>query len=259
MSYILLQGDKMCSDIFDYNDYYKKVSHVYNDIRLDSPNDFQNTINVILENMNPGMKNILDVGCGTGKYGEALVQLGFNVEGIDKSPTQIAEAKKIINAQQGNVVKLPYGEKSFDVCTMIMMIHHLTDEERQMAFDEVYRILREDGILIIKTASHEDLKYRISSSFFPEAFQIDLERYPAIETIQEELVKFKKYWIKHSISTTSFNKEDMKHKLSMRRTSNLGMLSENALQVGINRFIETYQNQEIIEKENYNTFIIAQK
>ena len=244
---------------FDYNKYYKKISHIYNDIRLDAPNDFQLTIDIILEYTQQNKKRLLDIGCGTGKYGQALIQKGFDVVGIDKSPSQISEAKKVINAQEGNAIDLPYKSESFDVCIMIMMIHHMNQKERTLAFDEIYRVLKKDGVLIIKTASHEDLKHRISSRFFPEALKIDLKRYPEIETIQDELSKFKNYRVKHTISTSIFDKSEMIQKLSMRRTSNLGMISENSLKEGIHRFKETYLTQETIEKENYNTFIIVQK
>lgn len=244
---------------FDYNKYYKKISHIYNDIRLDAPNDFQMTIDIILEYTQQNKKKLLDIGCGTGKYGQALIHKGFDVVGIDKSPSQISEAKKVINAQEGNAIDLPYKSESFDVCIMIMMIHHMNQKERALAFDEIYRVLKKDGVLIIKTASHEDLKHRISSRFFPEALKIDLKRYPKIETIQDELNKFKNCRVKHTISTSIFDKSEMIQKLSMRRTSNLGMISENSLKEGIHRFKETYLTQETIEKENYNTFIIVQK
>lgn len=249
----------MSNDFFDYDAYYKKVSPVYDDIRLDSESDFSMTIKMILNNIHQEAVNFLDIGCGTGRYGQALLQCGFDVEGIDKSSSQIEQAKKIINACEGNVVSLPYKDKSFDVCIMIMMIHHLTAKERKLAFDEIFRVLKDNGILIIKTASHEDLKYRISSRFFPETLDIDLKRYPAIEILKSELYKFKSIQIEKVISISTFNRDEMACKLSLRRTSNLGMLSENALKEGISRFTEAYQNQAIIEKENHNSFIIAQK
>lgn len=249
----------MSNGFFDYDAYYKKVSPVYDDIRLDSESDFSMTIKMILKNIRQDTVNFLDIGCGTGRYGQALVQRGYNVEGIDKSSSQIEQAKKIIKACQGNVVDLPYLDDSFDACIMIMMIHHLTAKERELAFDEIFRVLKEKGVLIIKTASHEDLKYRISSRFFSEALDIDLNRYPNIDILKNELSKFEKIQMQKTISVSSFNKNEMVRKLAMRRTSNLGMLSEDALRKGIARFEDTYQNQEIIQKENHNTFIIAQK
>lgn len=249
----------MDSGRFDYNEYYKGVSPMYNEIRLDTGNDFQTTLNIVLKYIKHGMENILDVGCGTGKYGQALLKLGFNVQGIDKSPSQVVEAQKVINACEGNVTNLPYREKSFEVCIMIMMIHHLTTQERQIAFNEVHRVLEKDGILVIKTASHKDLEFRMSSRFFPETLQIDLKRYPSIETIKGELKNFKKIWVENAIIESSIDKNEMLYKLSKRRTSNLGMLSEDILIQGIKKFSETYKNQNIIQKESHYTFIIAQR
>ena len=41
--------------------------------------------------------------------------------GVDKSFSQVEQAKKIINAVQGNATELPFEKSSFDICTMIMM------------------------------------------------------------------------------------------------------------------------------------------
>lgn len=244
---------------FDYCAYYDSISPKYNSIRLDSKNDFDTTISFILNHTNKNSPKLLDIGCGTGKYGECLMQHGYVVEGIDKSLAQIEQAKTIISAQVGDVCALPFASESYDICTMIMMIHHLSRNDRIQAFREAHRVLRKGGCLIIKTASHEDLAYRLSSRFFPEAYEIDLRRYPPIETLLDEMACFSKVHSQAVVSKTSFDPKSMALKLAQRRTSNLGMLSEEALQKGIERFNNVYCNQMLVEKENHCTFIVAVK
>lgn len=244
---------------FDYNKYYHDVSSMYNDIRLDSKDDFSMTLDNILSACQGKTGTLLDIGCGTGKYGEALEKYGFIVTGIDKSPDQIQEAQKVINALIGDVCQLPFEDNSYDVCIMIIMIHHLCKDKRIQAFKEVYRVLKPNGVLIIKTASHEDLEYRISSRFFPEALSIDKKRYPTIQSLKTEMQDFETVICKPVVLTTQFNTADMAKKLEKRRTSNLGMLTDQELQNGLKRFKTYYKNISIADRESHYTFIIAYK
>lgn len=249
----------MKTNSFDYNNYYHKISSIYNDVRLDSNDDFSMTIDNILNACQGKVGTLLDVGCGTGKYGEALEKLGFVVTGIDKAPSQIQEAQKVIDCQLGNVCQLPFDDNSFDVCIMIIMIHHLCKDERIQAFKEVYRVLKPNGILIIKTASHEDLEYRISSRFFPKALSIDKKRYPTIQSLIDEMQWFDTVVCKPVVLTTKFNVAEMIKKLEMRRTTNLGMLTNEELQSGLQRFKTYYKDISVASRESHYTFIIAAK
>ncbi len=249
----------MKANSFDYNNYYHNISSIYNDIRLDSKDDFLMTIDNILNACQGKTGTLLDIGCGTGKYGEALEKHGFIVTGIDKSPSQIQEAQKVINSQLGDVCQLPFGDNSFDVCIMIIMIHHLCKDKRIQAFKEVNRVLKPNGILIIKTASHEDLEYRISSRFFPEALSIDKKRYPTIQSLKNEMQCFETVICKPVVFTTQFNVAEMINKLEMRRTTNLGMLTNQELQKGLQRFKTYYKDISVATRESHYTFIIATK
>ncbi len=182
----------------DYNDYYKKIGNEYNNIRLDAKNDRENVIEIIRKYANPKHTKILDIGCGTGKYGEMMQEDGYKVVGIDKSETQINQAKQLIEAYEGNATKLPFEDESFDVCTMIIMIQQLSKEDRIKAFEEVHRVLKPNGMLIIKTCSHEDLKYRFTAKFFPKTLEIDKTRYPDVTELRNELSIFSKIEIESS-------------------------------------------------------------
>lgn len=242
----------------DYENYYKSVSKLYNQIRLDNIEDFNNTISIIRQwAVNEG--SILDIGCGTGKYGEALQALNYKVKGVDKSFAQIEEAKKIIDAQVAVSNHLPFESEIFDVCLMIMMIHQLDAKTRIESFKEIYRVLKYEGLLIIKTASHEDIKERFSSKYFPSAYKEDIYRYPTIDSLVSELNNEFDLQIIHTKINCSIDKEKFAQKIRQRRTSNLRNVSELELKAGISRFLNDYRGVSIINKANFNTFIIAKK
>ena len=244
---------------FDYQQYYKKKAKEYNEIRLDSHNDFKTTIETICDNVPKGASRILDIGCGTGKYGAELKQRNFTVKGIDKSPHQIEEAKKNIVAYVGSACELPFSDDSFDICLMIMMLHQLTQEEREKAFKETYRVLCPNGRLIIKTASHNDIKFRLSSIYFPAAYALDISRYPDCEYLRKELCDYKHVEMKNIIVQDEYEPEVMAAKFLKRRTSNLGMISEEDLIEGVQKYKNDFAGIKKAVLEEHYTFIIAYK
>ena len=244
--------------MINYDDYYNTISAQYNRIRLDAKQDFERTISIIIANCPPNGK-ILDIGCGTGKYGEALAERGYVVKGVDKSSSQIDEARKIIDAQVANADNLPFNSNSFDVCLMILMIHQLDQETRINAINEALRVLKSKGKLIIKTASHEDIKKRISSTYFPSACNEDLHRYPDISTLSDELSDFDQILVQHEQIEVERDTRAFANKLLKRRTSNLRNLSEQELKEGVERFLADHYGKESFKKETNSTFLIARK
>lgn len=245
--------------MFDYEEYYKKVSPIYDQVRLDYKDDFENTVNIILNQCGKETKDILDIGCGTGRYGQKFAEMGYRVLGIDKSLNQLEQAKKNIRAIQGNATNLPFSNESFDVCIMILMLHHLGKDERTKAFEEVNRVLRKNGVLIIKTCSKEDLEKRLTSIFFPEIRELDYKRYPDIKIIVSELSAYFTVSLIPSQVFVSTDKEETIYKFSMRKSSNLGMLSDEQLAKGIERMRDFYVSNQMIDRYTYNTFVIARK
>lgn len=245
--------------MFDYEMYYEKLSPIYDQVRLDHKNDFDNTLKIILSQCDENTKDILDIGCGTGRYGQAVKKQGFCVTGVDKSTSQLEQANKIIDTVQANATCLPFADGSFDVCTMIMMIHHLEKSDRQKALNEACRVLRVGGILIIKTCSSEDLQERLTSKFFPEALRNDLLRYPDIDNLREELLPLFDVSITRTKITVTTEKETLIRNFSLRKSSNLGMLTNEQLSNGLQNLKEHYSNEDIVTRDTYNTFLICKK
>lgn len=92
----------------------------------------------------------LDVGCGFGFLLRDLRGAGFQVEGVDISPTAIHHAGKVLSlpVREGTLEEASFGGESFDAVTALYVIEHLPDP---LAFlGEVRRILRPGGVALLR-------------------------------------------------------------------------------------------------------------
>jgi len=89
--------------------------------------------NIIWQKMDKMAKTILDVGCGDGSFIALLNKdKKFKVIGIDAYKPYLAKAKKTGVYKKlilGDVRKLPFKEKSFDIVLCSQVIEHLKKEE----------------------------------------------------------------------------------------------------------------------------------
>lgn len=136
------------SNVYDSKEGYDLYANQY-DKKLDFLNSFEGDI---LKKMFKDFrgKSVLDVGCGTGRLIRLLKDRGAVVTGADISEEMIKIAGKkfpdikIVNA---DIENLPFEDNSFDVVIAAFVIVHLKSFKK--AFDEVYRVLKNDGIFIL--------------------------------------------------------------------------------------------------------------
>ena len=101
----------------------------------------------------PSRGLILDAGCGQGEYMEFWfernMRLGFC--GIDFSESSLERAEKRCpwaNIKLADIQKeIPFKLKMFDVVTCMETLEHLDDPQK--AADEIYRVTKLDGKIII--------------------------------------------------------------------------------------------------------------
>lgn len=100
----------------------------------------------------PG-KRILDVCCGTGDVSLALARRGAEVVGLDFSEAMLAVARRraaldgSVSFVQGDALKLPFDEGSFDAVTISYGLRNLADIPAGLA--EMLRVTRPGGRLLI--------------------------------------------------------------------------------------------------------------
>src|SRR5205085_1026457 len=103
---------------------------------------------------------VLDLGCGHGAILFFARQAGYrNLRGVDGSLEQVAAARRLgIDAvEHGDLFETLNGEAdgSLDVVIAFDVIEHLTRDELLRFVDQVWRVLRPNGRLIIHAPNGE--------------------------------------------------------------------------------------------------------
>lgn len=102
--------------------------------------------------------SLLDLGCGDGKLTIKFAQNGYETYGIDISPTAISWAEERAETQSvdakfqvGNALDLPYFSEKFNIVIDSFCFHCIIGKDRKKFLSEVFRVLTNNGILIIMT------------------------------------------------------------------------------------------------------------
>ena len=106
----------------------------------------------------------IDMGCGAGNYAIYLASVGFNVTGIDISPSAIALAEA--NAKKNSVTcrfvaadilgGLPEIIETFDFAYDWSLLHHVFPEDRKRYVETVHRLLVPSGTYLSVCFSEKD-------------------------------------------------------------------------------------------------------
>lgn len=109
----------------------------------------------------PRALTILDTGCGTGGMLQHLRELGTAI-GIDLSADALHFAQRRSGARltRASVAEIPFPDGTFELVTSFDVIYHkaVADDERALA--ETARVLRPEGILLIRVPANDWLRSR---------------------------------------------------------------------------------------------------
>lgn len=117
--------------------------------------------------------HVLDAGCGTGAYAEAIVDRVGRVEAIDLSAGMLAQARAKLARQtaagrigfhRAPVTDLPFADETFDGVMINQVLHHLDAADHdafpvlRRAVAEAARVLKPGGVLLCNHCGRHQLR-----------------------------------------------------------------------------------------------------
>jgi SAM-dependent methyltransferase len=134
------------------------IETIYNNIAEEFDRTRTSLWNCVIKFLDtfPSDSKILDVGCGNGKY--MNYRSDIQMKGIDISIKLVDICKnKGFDVKNASMTSIPYDNDIFDGVIVIASYHHLdNNEDRKKTLDEIYRILKIDGIAFIEVWSNND-------------------------------------------------------------------------------------------------------
>jgi SAM-dependent methyltransferase len=108
----------------------------------------------------PDVVRVLDYGCGDGKYFHTFLEAGLcadHVHGIDVSKLRVERCQQM-GWHHARVIepgaRLPYADGTFDLINCMEVIEHIPAREGARVIEDLRRVLRPGGLLMISTPNY---------------------------------------------------------------------------------------------------------
>ncbi|MBU1044141.1 MAG: methyltransferase domain-containing protein [Candidatus Omnitrophica bacterium] len=113
-------------------------------------------------------QKILDIGCGVGTFAYAAAKQQSQAYGLDYSHESLKVAKLLANRFKtgqnsvfvtASALSLPYKDNCFDKVVIADFIEHITDPEKKLLLEEVWRVLKPggEGVVFTPNAIRENI------------------------------------------------------------------------------------------------------
>ena len=224
---------------------YSKIALHYDKARSLSEQTMLIWLNLIakLSKSSKGMR-LLDLGCGTGRFSLPLAsRLRLNVTGLDSSGDMLAKAKQkdsdaIVNWILADASALPYSDSLFNVVFMSHLLHHVDSPLKVLK--ECSRVLGFSGVIIIRYGAMDQIRNDVIHTFFPQTIEIDGQRTPTRQLVENWLVEAGFVSISSEEVTQQTYETGVEHLDAARgkSTSVLSMISEESFQTGLHNLEE---------------------
>lgn len=133
-------------------------------------------------------QNILEAGCGTGRWINSLENKGLKVFGLDHSYDMIKIAKtnkSHFNLVNADAIDFPFNNNFFDLIFCVNAIHHFPD--KQQFIREGKRALKNFGMLAVFGVDPLIDKEWYVYEYFDSVYANDLERFPSLKLLKSLL------------------------------------------------------------------------
>ena len=217
-----------------------EIPVVYDRGRDHGPENLQLWMNIVASCVgDQPVKTILDLGCGTGRFSEALaIHFDAEVIGLDPSTKMLDQARKKLHDprvryQPGAGEAMPLADDSVDLVYMSMSFHHFTDP--RAAALECRRVLREGAPAVLRTGVRERIPAYPYVEFFPASRPIMDDVLPTVADIREvfEAAGFRAVRLEIVTQQIAPDLATYTEKLAAGADSVLAQLSEEDFKAGI--------------------------
>lgn len=155
---------------------YNRISPIYDTSRVANTE----TLEKLTRLLHIGSDSvILDMGCGTGNYTDALRRVVKSVIGIDLFTGMLEQARVKFSDLLlicSNVTSMPFGPETFDGAFAVQVLHHV--KEKELFLTEAYRVLRKGASIAIHACSQRQMRAFWFYHYFPKGLEVDLARMP---------------------------------------------------------------------------------
>jgi SAM-dependent methyltransferase len=110
---------------------------------------------------------VLDIGCGSGGLLAALAEsdLPCSLVGVDRAPGFVAMASAALGERatvlEADATALPFPDRSFDLVTNTLMMHHLPHPVRNALIAEIGRVARSAYLFDLEVSLHGVLGFAV--------------------------------------------------------------------------------------------------
>ena len=135
------------------------------------------------------VQNVLDLGCGTGRYSNGLADhFGAKVIALDPSAKMLEQAAakfentpvRCVRARSEDV---PLSDRSVDLVFISMVFHHFVDPER--AALECRRVLGNGGVVFLRAGAVDRIAEYAYVPFFPKAVSVLQDSLPSLAFMRQ--------------------------------------------------------------------------
>jgi ubiquinone/menaquinone biosynthesis C-methylase UbiE len=185
------------------------------------------------------VSRVLDLGCGTGRFTEALAaHFDAEVIGVDPSNKMLEEARRKrrdgrVKYQPGRGEAIPLLDGTVDLVFMSMVFHHF--ESAAVVAGECRRVLRNEGTIFVRAGTRERIPLYPYVPFFPTSTPILEECLPSAAFVREtfEAAGFRTVAAEILTQQIAPDLECYAEKLSAGADSVLATLSSDDFEAGI--------------------------
>lgn len=158
------------SNSLEFDKAYNSLAHwTWSDIRI--PKELKEFI----EEQKPRIS--LELGCGLGRFSNFMAEKGIKATGVDFSTIAIKKANELISNKKnkatflvGDVTNLENISGQFDFGLDVGCFHCLDEVAQKKYSEEVYKLLKPGGTLLLWTLDNSPNNIKLNSSYITNIF-----------------------------------------------------------------------------------------